>query len=883
MSTPDIRVRLSPEGIKEVVFALRELQKEAQKSSREAASGVNNISAAVRDLKSLLPTIGLAAAIAGFAGMARAALDTADKTGKLQQRVGGTVEDISALSLAFRTNESSLEGLQGALDKTAKVMGEVQNGSADTKAALRAINIDPDVLAKLGNDTPRALESIAKGLQAIPPGAQRAAAAQAIFGKSSGDLLVALDAVGEQGIGAFIEKARELGVLIDSDLAGAAARANDALGIVKLQAEGLATQFVSGLAPAIASSMEDISKSVTGKGVNGFEYFGRVIGVIVSFVTSAFIGAGAVIGATVANIASYVEEAIDIIKSASSLNGQGIADAARRGVQQRAAIAQSLKDDLANLGKRFLDGPQATAAKPARPGGGATVQAKEDVAKVSAARQAAMKQAIADELKLVQERLKSEEASYKAQYDQNLISLQTYLDKRRELINRSAEADITALKAQRQLLAGQLTKPEDGQTEQDRIRLRQQIASTSAEITAREIQQRRELAGIDADQAAETLKLNQERTALSAKLAELEGDRHAAFQANLDEEIRTIRELGIRAGESVDEIEAKVQRLSAARNAQFNFDEATRAGSLALESFQRDAEQIHRDQEAGIISQLEGEQRLIELEGQRIVVLKQLAAAMLEAAAATGDPEQIAKAQSFAASVDQIAASYRSATDVALQFKQGGIEAFQNGLQSLLENADKIHSVGDAFKSLALTIAQQLNKIAAEILAKQATLALLRAFGLASGGGGGIPATGAKTGGYVRGYAGGGDIAGKPLAIRGPDKIPILAQKGEFMMRKARVQEPGALSFLRAWNSGSITLAQAMRLPKYAEGGEIAAGAAPGAPRSGPGQLRPNILRSINILDPNLLGDYVNSSSGEQTFINFISRNSSTIKRLLGG
>src|SRR5688572_2275336 len=250
MSTPDIRVRLSPEGIREVIAGLRQVQAESDKASKKSSSGIGLFKASLADLKSLLPTLGLAAAVAGFAGIAKQALATADATGKLQVRFGGVVEEISGLTLAFRSNESNQAGLQQAFTKTAEIIGKVKAGSEETAGALAAIGVDAEALQDQA--TPRALETIAVALNKIPPGADRAAAAAKIFGRTLGqELLPALDAVGSEGIDAFIEKAREAGVLIDDELAGAAARANDALTAIGITAEGVATQFLSGFAPAV--------------------------------------------------------------------------------------------------------------------------------------------------------------------------------------------------------------------------------------------------------------------------------------------------------------------------------------------------------------------------------------------------------------------------------------------------------------------------------------------------------------------------------------------------------------------------------------------------------------------------------------------------------
>lgn len=877
MSTPDVRVRLSPEGIKEVVAALRGVVKESNDAARKSAGGINLVKDAVAELKRLLPTVGLAAAIAGMISLGKQALDTAEDMGHIANAVGGTTEEVSALNLAFKLNESDQEGLQKTLFKTAQFLGQLRAGSREAAVALSSIGLDKKDIVDLS--APRAFEAIAIALQKIPDPAKRAAAAAAIFSRGAGEVLNAINAVGTEGIDSFKQKAAEFGVLVDSDLADAADRAKDSLDILGLQAKGLATQFVSGLAPAIADAMSVVTEAVTGDGVNGMQYFGRVVGTIVQEVTFFFVALGKTIGATAARIGSFASEAVDVLSALAHGKIQDAITAAERGAAERLAIEKDLQDDLADLGNKLLEGPQRGAKKTNAAPGAEPLPPPDP--RLLAAREAAIKAQLDAELKVVQEALKTVDASNKAAYDRGLTSLATYMQQRRDVIVASAGAEIKALEAQRAAAANQLvaskTDPNADQVEQ--LKLRQQIDSLDQAIHARQLQRARELQDVDADEEAEQIKIGQQRTELDAKLAGLEGNRHAVFLQNLADESRAIRELGAKAGQSTDEIESNVSRLVNARTAQFDFEEVSRRGQAALTQFDRDAEQIRRDQQAGIITQLEGEQRLIELERQRLEQLKELARALLEAAKATNDPQQIEKAQAFSDSVNQIAASYRQATDVQAQFVSGGVEAFQAGLQTLLENAKDIDNLGDAFKSLALTVAQALNKIAAEILAKQFVLALARAFGIGTA----LPATGAVKGGQIRGMAGGGDVIGPRLNIPGPDKIPILAQEGEFMLRRARVREPGALDFLRAWNSGRFTLAQVMRMRGYAEGGQIGA-AAPGVPRpSGTSAAGGDLnLRLVNVLSKDVLTDAMASPEGERVILNIMERNSASLQRFAG-
>ncbi len=919
MSTPDIRVRLSPEGIKEVIEALRQVAKEAEAARQaaakaeaaaqaaakaaaakqpgragtgaaKAAKDVGVLSNALSELRSLAPTLGFAAVVASTVALGRQALRTADATGKMQQRFGGTAEELSGLNFAFRTNESDQEGMQLALAKTSDLITDFQSGSVEARRALAQLGLSGEELAKLS--TPRALEAIAKAMAQIPPSAQKAALAQQIFGKTGVEMIPALDALAA-GLDDFISRGKALGIVFSDDFVKAAAAARDQMGIIKVQAEGLAAAFQIGFAPAITGAMKMVSEALGGDGVEPLQKFGRFVGITIRSVIAAFeilAGAAKSIGSTVG---SFLDGIGGAFNNALKGNFAGAKEALKHGLaeidgvwskwnQSRKALLDQVSDP--DLGKPDKP-PQQGNQKPLPP-------PNKDAQKIADARAAFIKQQLEDELKLFQEQAKSREQADKAALDAGLISLQQYFKRRQEAIEQGSAAEVRVLRAQRAALQTQLagaTGPEV--TEADRIKIRTQIAAVDAEIARKQVSTQRDLSALREDERQQFEKLSDEQRAQQVTLATAENRRHDVFMLNLEEEIKKVRELGAKAGQSAEDIEAQVQRLTAARTNQFNFEEVSRRGQSALESFNRDAAQIHRDQEAGVTTQLEGEVRLIQLQRQRLTLLQALAAQGLAAAKLTGSPEQIEQAQQFSDSVAEISVSFQAATDDAHRFKEGAIEAFQSGFADLLANIDKIKSVGDAFKSLARTVAQSMARIAAEILARQATLALLKAF---SGGGGGtasyldaaLSALGTgQHGGIVEGYARGGSVRGKKLNVPGVDNIPALLQKGEYVVRKSVVDQPGMLAALERVNTMSPTQLRAavqMRaqpISRFATGGLVGAV----APERSDASANPAGVstRIVNVLDPSLVSEGMAAPAGERVILNVIRRNAGPINRSL--
>jgi hypothetical protein len=119
--------------------------------------------------------------------------------------------------------------------------------------------------------------------------------------------------VADKGFGNLRDQAAEFGLLITGDLAAAADAAGDSLDIIKLQAEGLATSFLAGLAPSIVAAMSDVSTAIKGDGVEEMKRFGAETGRILrtviqtfrtffSIVSGIFTGIGNQIGGLAATI-----------------------------------------------------------------------------------------------------------------------------------------------------------------------------------------------------------------------------------------------------------------------------------------------------------------------------------------------------------------------------------------------------------------------------------------------------------------------------------------------------------------------------------------------------------------------------------------------------
>lgn len=262
----------------------------------------------------------------------------------------------------------------------------------------------------------------------------------------------------------------------------------------------------------------------------------------------------------------------------------------------------------------------------------------------------------------------------------------------------------------------------------------------------------------------------------------------------------------------------------------------------------------------GEISQPQGQEENRAAREQAIADLQALRAEF--AALAETSPQAAQALGEIDQQLAQINAENITGTEAALRrmrtelanleanFAGNAIENLSDGLgNALADIATGAKSAGDAFKDMARNFLASLAQMAAQALAKKAILAMF-------GGPGGLFAGVLHTGG-IAGMSGGtvrnvpafafanapryhsGGIAGLK-----PGEVPAVLQQGEEVLTKSDPRH--------SLNGGG-----------QAGGGN-------------------NGVRVVNVIDPNLVQDYLTSSAGERTILNVVERNAGAIKQKLG-
>jgi hypothetical protein len=199
----------------------------------------------------------MAAAAAGVAALGalavgiKSTINAADDMGKMAQKFGVPVEELSRLKHAADLSGVAMEGLGTGLRKLSQNMNETANGANNAASqAFSALGISvTDADGRLKSSS-AVMTEIAGKLSHMQDGAQKTAIAMAIFGRSGADLIPMLNA-GASGLSAMMAEADALGIVISGSTAKAAEAFNDNLTRMGTITSAMVTKITAHMLPAL--------------------------------------------------------------------------------------------------------------------------------------------------------------------------------------------------------------------------------------------------------------------------------------------------------------------------------------------------------------------------------------------------------------------------------------------------------------------------------------------------------------------------------------------------------------------------------------------------------------------------------------------------------
>src|SRR5690606_7359021 len=210
-----------------------------------------------KDLQSVGKNLAVGgAALAGFgtailAPLGKAVKDFAaigDQLDKMSLRTGVAVEQLSALRFAAEQSGASLEAVEKGLKGQARFMVDAARGLATQADVLAELNLSYQQLE--GLDPATLFKTLAVAIANVDDETAKAGLAMKVFGRAGTDLLPLFKA-GENGIAALLAEAEELGIVMSTEDATAAAELTDEMNRLSKTFQQIKLEIGSALAPLL--------------------------------------------------------------------------------------------------------------------------------------------------------------------------------------------------------------------------------------------------------------------------------------------------------------------------------------------------------------------------------------------------------------------------------------------------------------------------------------------------------------------------------------------------------------------------------------------------------------------------------------------------------
>lgn len=185
----------------------------------------------------------------GFGAMISKALEAGSALHDFSQKANISTEAVSALDYAAKQLGGTTEGMHNALQFMSRTLGQAAQGSNSAAEAFSRLGLEWRELLNIPAE--QQFLKIVDAINQLPTAAEKASAAQAIFGRGAKDLQGVIQA-GTAEIIKMGDEAARTGQIIGSDQAAALDAASDAATSFKDSWSALWTQAVAVFAPVLS-------------------------------------------------------------------------------------------------------------------------------------------------------------------------------------------------------------------------------------------------------------------------------------------------------------------------------------------------------------------------------------------------------------------------------------------------------------------------------------------------------------------------------------------------------------------------------------------------------------------------------------------------------
>jgi len=357
-----------------------------QGQAKNAALGFNNLKGAVAGFGA---AIAGSAIVAGLGAVIKKSIDAGDELFNLQAKTGVAASALIGIGNAAKLADVDVGTLGKGLTKLNVNLVKAAEGNEDLARKFKALGVD--VKDANGQVVPadKALKQIADRFADMPDGAQKAAAAVALFGKAGADLIPLLNE-GAASMEKFTYKVGE-------DFAARSDLFNDTITELGIKTQGFGLELTDALLPALQSILE-VFADLFDTDQDWTALF-LVIKVGIQSIAAAIFATIKLVDQFI-KVIVYSFDAVDkALKGDFAGAGKAISDGVGTGIEQA-------KKDFAQLQKIFTDAPSPGTGR--RTGGRSLAMdtSAADAAGAAAARKAAAdgKRAATEQERLLDQR-----------------------------------------------------------------------------------------------------------------------------------------------------------------------------------------------------------------------------------------------------------------------------------------------------------------------------------------------------------------------------------------------------------------------------------------------------------------------------------------------
>ena len=204
---------------------------------------VKNLGLAVGGLSTALKGLGAVLAIGGLTAFVKGGLDLSDAMGKASTRTGVAAEELLAFQNAAKLADVDQKQLINGLAKLNINMVSAAEGNQELNKRFQQLGIEVKNTDGSIRDTSEVFKELADRFKDMPNGAQKAAAAMTLFGKSGVQLITLLSGGSES--------LEEFGVKLGPNFAQRAEYFNDSVTKMGFRAQAFQLTLMDALLPAL--------------------------------------------------------------------------------------------------------------------------------------------------------------------------------------------------------------------------------------------------------------------------------------------------------------------------------------------------------------------------------------------------------------------------------------------------------------------------------------------------------------------------------------------------------------------------------------------------------------------------------------------------------